>query len=166
MRMFPYPVNVEEQMKRFYATLSEKDQRRYAAVEAMKSGHGGKKYVCDLLGCDLKTLNKGMKDLGDDEALALSRIRRPGGGRKPILEQHPELDDIFLQVIHDHTAGLPTDAEVKWTNLSRPGLADLLAAEGVSVSPPVIDQLLEKHDFCKRKAFKTIPGGLHPDRDA
>jgi len=94
--------------------------------------------------------------------LALSRIRRPDGGRKPILEPHPELDDIFLQVIHDHTAGLPTDAKVKWTNQSRPGLAE----EGVSVSLPVIDQLPEKHDFCKRKAFKTIPGSQHPDRDA
>jgi hypothetical protein len=164
--MFPYPVNVENHMKRFYATLSEKDKRRYAAVEAVKLGHGGKTYLCNLLGCDVKTLNQGIADLHDDDALALSRIRRPGGGRKRVLEQHPDLDDIFLRVIRDHTAGLPTDEEVKWTNLSRPEIADLVTAEGVPVSLPVVDQLLEKHDFRKRKAFKTLPGGQHKDRDA
>lgn len=36
-----YPVQIERQMKLFYDSLSEKDRRRYAAVEAAKLGHGG-----------------------------------------------------------------------------------------------------------------------------
>ena len=36
-----YSVDVETKMKRFFGWLSEKDRRRYAAVEATKLGHGG-----------------------------------------------------------------------------------------------------------------------------
>ena len=36
-----YGKRVEVQMVNFYRSLSEKDRRRYAAVEAGKLGHGG-----------------------------------------------------------------------------------------------------------------------------
>mgnify|MGYP006166160097 CR=1 FL=1 len=32
----PYPAPVEAQMQRYYPSLSEKDRRRYAAIEAVK----------------------------------------------------------------------------------------------------------------------------------
>jgi hypothetical protein len=39
--MAPYPEEVEQKIKQFAGWLSEKDRRRYAAVEALKLGHGG-----------------------------------------------------------------------------------------------------------------------------
>ena len=39
--MRAYDAVVERQMVNFYGSLSEKDRRRYAAVEAAKPGHGG-----------------------------------------------------------------------------------------------------------------------------
>jgi len=36
-------------MQRFYTTLSEKDRRHYAAVEASKLGHGGVSYIARVL---------------------------------------------------------------------------------------------------------------------
>ena len=36
-----YSDAIERDMKRFYASLSEKDRRVYAAVEVAKLGHGG-----------------------------------------------------------------------------------------------------------------------------
>jgi hypothetical protein len=36
-----YPATVERHMAHLYESLSEKDRRRYAAVEAEKLGHGG-----------------------------------------------------------------------------------------------------------------------------
>lgn len=60
---------VEESMVNLYDSLSEKDKRRYAAVEALKLPNGGKAYVCDLLGCDFKTLQQGVADLGQEEKL-------------------------------------------------------------------------------------------------
>ena len=34
----PYPPAIEEQMQRYYQSLSEKEGRRYAAIEAVKLG--------------------------------------------------------------------------------------------------------------------------------
>ena len=61
--MPPYPAAIEELMKKLYQTLSEKDQRRYAAIEALKLGHGGQSYIARLLGCSRTTIAEGIKDL-------------------------------------------------------------------------------------------------------
>jgi len=39
-----YPPPIEQQMQRYYGSLSEKDRRRYAGIEAAKLGHGGIRY--------------------------------------------------------------------------------------------------------------------------
>ena len=49
-----YPPAIEKQMKKFYRTLSEKDKRRYAGVEAIKFGRGGIMYIARVLECDRK----------------------------------------------------------------------------------------------------------------
>ena len=61
--MTPYPTQLEQKMKKFYETLSEKDKRRYAGVEAMKFGRGGVAYITRVLGCSRKTVLKGLKEL-------------------------------------------------------------------------------------------------------
>ena len=38
-------------MKNYYATLSEKDQRRFAAIESRRMGYGGIEYISRVLGC-------------------------------------------------------------------------------------------------------------------
>jgi hypothetical protein len=43
--MNSYPSQVEQQMQQFYHSLSEKDRRRYAAIEAVKLGWGGITYI-------------------------------------------------------------------------------------------------------------------------
>ena len=61
--MVPYNPSIEQRMKQFYDTLSEKDKRRYAGVEAMKFGRGGVAYVTKILGCSRKTVFKGLREL-------------------------------------------------------------------------------------------------------
>lgn len=39
-----YPPEIEAHMRNCFASLSEKDRRRYTAVEAVKLGHGGITY--------------------------------------------------------------------------------------------------------------------------
>ncbi len=76
--MDAYPVAVETKMKRFFDWLSEKDRRRYAAVEAAKLGHGGVEYIARLLACDPKTIRQGLTELDQPEDLAAGRIRKKG----------------------------------------------------------------------------------------
>lgn len=61
--MTPYSKEVENRMKLFYKSLSEKDKRRYVAVESIKLGSGGKHYICQLFGCHFETLKKGLTEL-------------------------------------------------------------------------------------------------------
>lgn len=152
-------------MQRFYHCLSEKDRRRYAAVEAFKLGWGGMSYISYLFGCDDEAMQLGMAELEDDEALQMNRIRRPGGGRKAAIETNAGLDAAFLKVIAQHTAGSPMDESVKWTNLTRQEIAQLLKQEGLSVSVTVVDQLLKQHNYRKRKAQKRLATGTHPRRN-
>lgn len=73
----------EKKMREFCQTLSEKDQRRYAAIEAWRLGHGAITYVAEVLGCSTRTISRGLNELDllpDDPAAG--RVRRPGGGRK------------------------------------------------------------------------------------
>ena len=58
-----YSAEIEHSMRMFHDSLSEKDRRRYAAIEAAKLGHGGTEYVATLLGCDPKTIRRGQNDL-------------------------------------------------------------------------------------------------------
>jgi len=72
-----------KRMLSFFGTLSEKDQRRYAALEAQRLGHGGIKFVSEMFGCSTKTISRGIEELDSlDEDPAAGRVRRPGGGRK------------------------------------------------------------------------------------
>jgi hypothetical protein len=76
--MQPYNADTERLMKRLFDSLSEKDRRRYAAVEAAKLGQGGIEYVAALLGCDAKTIRQGRADLGLAEDTAADRVRKKG----------------------------------------------------------------------------------------
>lgn len=77
-------------MQSFFRTLSEKDRRRYAAIEAQRLGHGGISYVADILGCTTKTISRGIDELDTlDNDPAAGRVRRPGAGRKKRLPQTP-----------------------------------------------------------------------------
>ena len=70
-------------MREFYETLSEKDRRRYVAVEARRLGHGGITYVAQVFGCCERTIERGLAELDQlPHDPAAGRIRRPGGGRK------------------------------------------------------------------------------------
>jgi hypothetical protein len=72
-------------MQKFHATLSEKDRRRFAALEARRLGRGGIVYVAEVLGCSTRTIERGLIELDQlPNDPAAGRVRRPGGGRKKV----------------------------------------------------------------------------------
>ena len=62
-------------MIRFYNTLNERDRRRYAAVEAVKLGHGGIAFISQLLNCNSKTISRGINELKSEDQLNSDRQR-------------------------------------------------------------------------------------------
>jgi hypothetical protein len=84
-----------------------------------------------------------------------------------LIEVSPTLEENFLEVLRDHTAGDPMRAEVKWTNLSRRQITRRLKERGTPASRRVVSQLLRTHGYRKRKAQKKVTmGRRHPDRNA
>ena len=57
-----YTQDIELKMKRLFATLSEKDRRRYAAIEAAKLG-SGVEVIAKLFAMDAKTVRRGSMEL-------------------------------------------------------------------------------------------------------
>ncbi len=153
-----YPKAIERQMKNFYNSLREKDRRRYAGIEATKLGHGGISYICEILKCNYSGVSRGQKELESGVDKREPRQRKEGGGRKSILSTREGIDEAFLEVIADSTAGSPMDESKKWTNLSREEIAKRLGDKGFEVSVDIVRQLLEKYKFRKLKALKTVSG--------
>ena len=77
-----YHKGVERFMKRFYDSLSEKDRRAYAAIEAAKLGHGGIGYIAKLLDCDPKTIGHGKQDLVNLPPVRPGKSRKKGADAK------------------------------------------------------------------------------------
>jgi hypothetical protein len=68
-------------MQRLFETLSEKDKRRYAAIEAEKLPRGGTEYISTLFHIDPKTIRRGMADLEQTTDETQGRIRKKGVDR-------------------------------------------------------------------------------------
>lgn len=76
--MEAYSSSVERKMRRFFDWLSEKDRRRYAAIEAAKLEHGGVEYIARILRCDPKTIRQGLAEVEETEDAAAGRVRKKG----------------------------------------------------------------------------------------
>jgi hypothetical protein len=152
-------------MRIFWESLSEKDRRRYAAIEAAKFNYEGVSYICNLFQTSSKTIARGKEELSDSAAMEQRTIRSSGAGRKRIIEKNPQINDVFLEILADHTAGSPMQEDLKWTYLNQNTIVEKLSEKGHAISVGVVKQLLKKHDFKKRKAQKKIACGKSEFRD-
>lgn len=156
-----------ESSRQFFMSFSEKDRRRFAALEAERIGWHGVEEVSEFYGIHPHTIRQGKRDLENglqDEYP--ERIRQPGGGRKPAEHQYPDIDTAFLNVLDKHTAGDPMDGEVRWTHLGDEDIRDHLRTLGYQVGISAVKRLLKKHHYHRRQAAKKKTFKSDPDRNA
>jgi len=151
-----YPEEIEQKMRAFFETLNEKARRGYAGIEAIKLGHGGQKYISNVLGCHPQTVMVGIDEITNGTETPEKRIRKLGGGRKKKIETEENIDEVFFEILKHHTAGSPMDDKIKWTNLSPKEISKAFELKGMNISPYVVKQLLKKHGFVERKMQKTV----------
>jgi hypothetical protein len=162
-----YEPQVEARMRAFCETLSEKDRRRFAALEAARLGHGGVEYVAEVLGCSTRTIERGAGELDQlPNDPAAGRVRRPGAGRKKKILSEPQLEENLKSVLNVRTAGDPDREDVLWTDLSPREIAEKVTEQGTPVSAPVVQDWMEEQKLARRKIRKDLAGGRSPDRDA
>jgi hypothetical protein len=80
-------------------------------------------------------------------------------------QKYPNLDEIFLAVIAEHTPGDPMDSKIKWTKLTRKQIYEELHKKGITVSKNVVKRLLSLHGYVKRKIQRKTSTGTFKDRD-
>jgi len=155
-----------------YATLEpvldERARRLWAATEARAIGWGGISRVAEATGLSRITIRAGLDELqaipGDTDDLA-GRIRRPGGGRRPLTEHDPKLLGALEAMVDPVTRGDPM-SPLRWTCKSADKLASELTANGHPVSERSVRRLLHALGYSLQSNRKTIEGKGHPDRDA
>ena len=160
-----YSPEIERLLCQYYQSLSEKDRRRFAALEAIKLGHGGTRYIAKVLGCDPQTVKDGMRELKhlpDDPAGG--RVRKPGGGRKKTEVSQTHVIQQVQDTIKDRTAGDPMRQDVVWTDLTPQEISKSLQAQGVCAGPRIVRRILDGLGLARRQMLKVLPGGDSPHR--
>ena len=145
--------------------LDERGQRLFAANEVRAAGHGALAVVSEITGLARSTINRGEDDL-DEGPLPDGRVRRKGGGPKPLSERDPTLVPDLQCLAEPATMGDPMRS-LKWVSKSPAKLAEALREGGHEVSANTVAKLLEeKLEYSRQFNRKTHEGTSHPDRNA
>ena len=144
--------------------LNERQRRLMAGAEARALGRGGVAQVARASGLHPETVTAGMAELVAG-APVTDRVRRPGGGRRPLTETDPTLLADLERLVDDEARGDP-ERPLRWTAKSIRTLAAALGKRGHRVSHFLVGQLLHQLGFSLQANVKTREGRQHPDRDA
>jgi hypothetical protein len=143
----------------------ERGQRLFAASEARAAGWGGVAAVAKITGVSRKRIIAGLKDLAAPP-LDPGRVRRKGGGRRPITETDGTIVEDLKHLVEPVTMGDPM-RPLMWVSKSQEKLADELVALGHDVSPNTVGRLLvDELAYSRQVNRKTHEGSSHPDRNA
>jgi Rhodopirellula transposase DDE domain len=145
--------------------LDEQGRRRFAAAEAQAAGHGGVSAVARITGIARSTIGRGLTELREAGAPPPGRVRRPGGGRKPLSVTDPNLLDDLRRLVEPTTRGDP-DRPLLWTAKSLRNLTAGLCVLGHRVCHNTVGTLLRTLGYSLQANRKTREGASHPDRDA
>jgi transposase len=143
--------------------LNEKQRRVIAASEARAYGRGGVQTIARITGLCRQTIYNGLADLAAGNTS--ERVRRPGGGRKKLRDQHPKLVKKIEDLVDDVTRGDP-ESPLRWTCKSVKNVEKGLLKIGYSVSYRTVARILNEQGYSLQANRKTSEGRKdHPDRD-
>jgi hypothetical protein len=168
-----------EQLQSKYATLrpvlDERALRLWAAAEVQAYGRGGMTLVAAATGVARTRIATGLAELRGlalappEGPAAQQRIRRPGGGRKPLPESDPTLLADLEAMVDPVTRGDP-QTPLRRVPLGRckstTKLAAALVERGHRIDARTVARLLKEQHYSLQSTRKTLEGGGHPDRDA
>jgi len=145
--------------------LDERGRRLLAAAEARAAGRGGIVAVSAITGLARSTIGRGLQELRGGVSLTPGRVRRPGGGGKPLTGKDATLLDDLRRLVEPATRGDP-ESLLRWTAKSLRKLADELRALGHRISHVTVGGLLRRLGYSLQGNAKTKEGDGHADRDA
>lgn len=156
---------IGERFRALAPELSERGRRIWAASEARALGRGGIAAVARASGISPNTIRKGIREIDANDRLEGGRVRRRGGGRKPIAETDPELIEALERLVADDCRGDPMQV-LLWTSKSVRNLAAELREQGHEAHFTTVAALLRSLGYSLQSNRKALEGSQHPDRDA
>lgn len=149
--------------------MDERMRRQWAASEAQSYGWGGMSAVCAATGMSRNTIRKGIAETvqrkGKPRTVVSVRLRKPGGGRKQLIQSDPELLQALQALVEPGSRGDPM-SPLRWTCKSTTRLAFELTRQGHAISPRTVGSLLKTDGYSLQSNRKTQEGASHPDRNA
>lgn len=145
--------------------LTEQTRRAWAAAEAVAIGSHGVTIVAEATGMSRTTVSKAQQECADAPSAPGERQRRPGGGRKALMDVDPTLLEDLDLLIDPVTRGDP-ESPLRWTCKSTYHLAEALQQQGHALSQPTVYRLLATLGYSLQSNRKTEEGADNPDRDA
>ena len=143
--------------------LDERGRRVFAAGEVRAAGWGGLEAVSQITGIARSTLGRGKADLVAPP-LPKGRVRRAGGGRRPLSRDATLMEDL-RSVIEPATLGDPM-RPLLWVSKSHGKLAVALQEKGHEISASSVKRLLPSLGYRRQLNRKADEGSKHPDRNA
>jgi hypothetical protein len=149
------------------SVMDERLRRQWAASEARLLSWGGVTLVALATGMSRTTIRVGIKELEERQrtGITTARIRRPGGGSKPLTQTDPDLEQALEALVAPETRGDPM-SPLRWTLKSTSQLSRELTHRDHPVSARKVAALLKGADYSLQGNRKTREGGKHVDRDA
>jgi len=158
-------VGIKRRFETLRPVLDERSRRLLVAAESLAIGRGGISLVWRATGVSRQVIRQGVAELQQSPVRREGRIRRPGGGRKRMVDKHPRLAEEIEGLVEPLTRGDP-ESPLRWTSKSVRRLAEELGAKGYRVSYPVVAELLHELGYSLQANRKTKEGDQHPDRNA
>src|SRR5436305_4009958 len=152
----------EQKYAQMRESLNEKQWRQYVAMEAEERGNIAE--VAREAKVSENTVRSGMREIAAGDVYQEGeRVRKKGGGRKPLVERDSTLLEDLDAILQPK--GDPM-SNVQWTNKSLSHLVKELEARGHSIKKSALAELLHKEHFSLKANKRTIEGMQHPDRHA
>ena len=160
---------IRQKFRALLPMMDERLRRQWAAAEAAAVGWGGVTLVSSATGLARNTIAAGIEELEHRQAHPQEavdvRIRRPGGGRKPLTQTDPGLQQALEALVDPVTRGHP-QSPLRWTCKSTSKLAEELSRQRHPVTDRTVAALLKQSGYSLQANRKTKEGSSHPDRNA
>ena len=152
--------------RKVLGALNEAQRRWLVGREALRQGRGGIQRMVETSGLSKPTILKGIRELRARRKLVSEegKVRKAGGGRKPVEAHDPEVAPLLAQVMDESTLGDPM-SPLKWSSKSTYQIQQYLASRGHAVSEDTIQRRLRELDYLLQANRKDKEGKSHADRD-
>ena len=165
---------IRRKYQRLSRSLDEKSRRLWCATEALAIRKGGVGIVHKATGVSRPTIYKGIEELESKRGRkgkkrrrkkTDGRIRKKGGGAKPIASKTPVILSALEALVEPETKGDP-QSPMRWTNKGLRKLSSQLKEQGYNASYVTIGKLLQQSGYSLQLNRKEKEGKSVPDRNA